>query len=247
MSKERDIKLDLIRSLAIIFVISVHSLGNSGFYNQPINGVPMFLSEVLRCLFITCVPLFLLLTGYINDNSQPSKGYYFKLLNVVIVYIICGMVCQLALVAIDHISIKQVIISFFDFSACPYAWYIEMYIGLYLLIPFLNILWSHCSDKEKKSLLICLLIIVTMPSLVSNYNFDNFKFWQSYLDKYTKLAPEFFINLYPFLYFFLGKFIREKKAILVSKIKRIYLVVTIFVGGGHKLSKESWCYISLES
>ena len=140
MSKERDIKLDLIRSLAIIFVISVHSLGNSGFYNQPINGVSMFLSEVLRCLFITCVPLFLLLTGYLNNNSQPSKGYYFKLLNVVIVYIICGMVCQLALVAIDHISIKQVIISFFDFSACPYAWYIEMYIGLYLLIPFLNIL-----------------------------------------------------------------------------------------------------------
>lgn len=221
--------LDLIRSIAVIFVLSVHCLGNSGFYTEPILGLSMFFSEIARCLFITCVPLFLMLTGFLN-NHKPTKWYYFKLLRVIFVYIFAGIICQLAIWIVDNESFKHVVISFFDFSACPYAWYIEMYIGLYLIIPFLNILWENCAEKEQNVLLLSLLIIVCAPSIVSNFNLDSTRFWQSSLNNYTKLAPEFFLNIYPFFYFLLGKFINEHKIFLRSKVKAFNLIATVLVG-----------------
>lgn len=172
---EKSCSLDFIRTMAILFVIFVHGLGYSGFYSESISGISMLVSEILRCLFITCVPLFLLLTGYLN-NHKASKEHYLKLLRVIFIYVLCGIISQSALLVFDHNSLKKAFISFFDFSACPYAWYIEMYVGLYLLIPFLNILWDHCTLKEQKILLLCLVAIVCTPSFFSIFNFDASKF-----------------------------------------------------------------------
>ena len=40
-------------------------------------------------------------------------------------------------------NIINSIIYIFNFTACPNAWYLEMYIGLFLLIPFLNIIYNN--------------------------------------------------------------------------------------------------------
>ena len=35
-------------------------------------------------------------------------------------------------------EIKSFFVALFEFKAAPYAWYLAMYLGLYLMIPFLN-------------------------------------------------------------------------------------------------------------
>lgn len=35
-------------------------------------------------------------------------------------------------------NIKSFFVALFEFKAAPYAWYLAMYLGLYLMIPFLN-------------------------------------------------------------------------------------------------------------
>lgn len=62
--------LDLIRFLAIFSVISVHFFLNNGFYSFPVKGGRMFISINLRWLFFSGVPLFLLLTGYLNNKKR---------------------------------------------------------------------------------------------------------------------------------------------------------------------------------
>ena len=70
LMKERNINLDLIRCVAVIFVISVHFCLNSAFYEVTCSGMRMLIMYILRTAFITCVPLFLMLTGYLMKKNN---------------------------------------------------------------------------------------------------------------------------------------------------------------------------------
>ena len=70
----------------------------------------------------------------------------------------------------DEYSLGQWLMKITDFSAIPYAWYIEMWIGLFLLTPFLNILWKGIASKSNKQLLIAILFIMTaLPDFTNRY------------------------------------------------------------------------------
>lgn len=49
---------------------------NTPFKNTDFGGFSMFLQAMFIPLFMTGVPLFLLLTGYLNANKTVSKRYY---------------------------------------------------------------------------------------------------------------------------------------------------------------------------
>lgn len=76
MKKERNINLDLTRSVATIGVISVHFFLNTGFYQEIVVGRRMALMVSMRTLFMYCVPLFLLLTGFLMCNKKLEKKFY---------------------------------------------------------------------------------------------------------------------------------------------------------------------------
>ncbi|WP_241147744.1 acyltransferase family protein [Barnesiella sp. An55] len=73
----RIVGLDLIRSFAILFVIAGHFFVlNTPFRSTTFGGFSMFIQALFNPLFQTGVPLFLLLTGYLNTNKTVSKQYY---------------------------------------------------------------------------------------------------------------------------------------------------------------------------
>ena len=54
-----------------------------------------------------------------------------------------------------------------------------MYIGLFLLIPFLNAMWRGLKGQKQKILLIAtLLALTTLPSLFNIYDWHTPEFWQ---------------------------------------------------------------------
>lgn len=67
VKENRKEDLDILRVIAIIFVLSVHGLSYIGFYEHRFSGGVMFILSVVRTLFITCVPLFLIITGGIIE------------------------------------------------------------------------------------------------------------------------------------------------------------------------------------
>lgn len=68
MTRERDIRLDILRTIAITFVIAIHAFSWIGFYEQPLNGWIFLALSMVRVCFVTCVPLFLILSGYFGGG-----------------------------------------------------------------------------------------------------------------------------------------------------------------------------------
>lgn len=79
LKQKRNLNLDLIRSVAIFFVISVHFLLNTSFYSTAVYGKKMYLLILFRVVFMSCVSLFIMLTGYLMNKKEPTKEYYKKL------------------------------------------------------------------------------------------------------------------------------------------------------------------------
>lgn len=49
----------------------------------------------------------------------------------------------------DVFDLKSFILGTLDFTGSNYSWYIEMYIGLFLLAPFLNLAYGKLKSKSK--------------------------------------------------------------------------------------------------
>lgn len=90
---KRVAELDIIRALAAIFVVSVHYLLNTNFYSMNLSGKGMIILTFLRNFLLTCVPLFLLATGYLNRNKEPNKEYYKGIIKVIISYVFICIIC----------------------------------------------------------------------------------------------------------------------------------------------------------
>lgn len=195
-SKERDASLDLVRALAGYLVISIHFFLNNEYYAQPMEGGVMLLATAVRMAFASCVPLFLLLTGCLCRGKTLSARYYLGLIHVLLSYLLCGLCCTgVQLFRGQALGMKEIVKRFLNYSAAPYAWYIEMYIGLFLLIPFLNLIWKGLESKKQRGALVLTLLFLTALPTLTNLRHS--------------ILPDWWVNLYPVTYYFLGAWLGE--------------------------------------
>lgn len=211
---KRILGLDLVRFFAVLFVPAVHFFLNNNFYGNKINGTGYLISIFFLFLFYIGVPLFLLLTGYLKRKKVLTKDYYKSIVRILISYLFISVICSIVrkFILNEDIRILSTIINIFNFKACGYAWYIEMYIGLFLFIPFLNVLYNNLNTKKNKQYLILTLLVMCSLSPVINY----IKIDGVYLD----IIPDWWGILYPFIYYFIGCYIGEYK-VKVDK-KRLF-------------------------
>jgi surface polysaccharide O-acyltransferase-like enzyme len=171
----------------------------------------MFIQGMGQTLF-KGVPLFLMLTGYLNINKQLSKKYYRGGLRVIYTYLLISVITILFRVFYlgEEMSPIKWFLKITDFSAIPYAWYIEMWIGLFLLTPFLNILWKNIPTKRNKQILILTLYLCSaLPDFFNRYG--------------VHLAPGWWEGVWPTVFFFLGCYIREYRPAI--KKRNIWLMI----------------------
>lgn len=84
--------LDVIRCFAILFVIGSHFFMYSGFNETDFSSIPMFILGMLQTLTMANVPLFLMLTGYLNLNKTISKKYYRGGIRVITSYLLISII-----------------------------------------------------------------------------------------------------------------------------------------------------------
>ena len=80
--KLRDSSLDLIRIIAFMGVISVHFFLNNEFYSQIVLGKRMFIMVLMRSFFMYCVPLFIILSGYLMNKKKISIKFYTGIIKI---------------------------------------------------------------------------------------------------------------------------------------------------------------------
>lgn len=195
--KKRDLNLDLIRSLALVLVLGMHYYDNSGFYTISLHGGGDFIMALGRMLCTTCVPLFLLLSGWLCSCKRLSRRYYLGMLRILEVYFISTLACILfeALYLHNFMSLRDMAGGLINFEINGYAWYVLLYGGLFLMMPFLNMMYAGCSNKNQKLILI--------------FSFFALSILPSLLNSFAHIYSLWWAKLYPICYYFTGAFLRE--------------------------------------
>ena len=270
---KRSPAMDILRCLACFGVISVHFFLNTGFYTVPINNRRLYAMVYIRSFFMFCVPMFLLLTGYLNCHKKPELNFYKKLGSTLYTYVAAALFALYAYpklygIVKDIFSLNEVhfepnsivntaakILSYNTF----YAWYIEMYIGLFLMIPFLNILYSNIKTQGQKKLLILTgLVLTALPAVLNVYNFKVSGWFsdpsmtvdpEGKAVTLNKLIPSFWTILYPVTYYFIGCYLREYGLKLKTWMNGLLIIAWSGLNGLYNLWRSrdalfqwgAWC------
>ncbi len=236
-ANQRNSTLDIIRIFAVFCVISDHFLVNNRLYSETITGFNMYIMCVMRTFFSICVPLFIILTGYLVCNKELSKKYYLGIKKILITYVLASIACILFKHFYLHsvkYSIKTAFFAILDFSGANYSWYIEMYIGLFLLIPFLNLIYHGLRSKQEKLILLATLFFLTVaPSIFNIFDFQTSGWWSNpaISDSFQNLIPDWWKFIYPITYYFIGCYLREYKInIKTSILVTLLPLITVLFG-----------------
>lgn len=223
MEKKRDLNLDLIRAAAVTMVVAVHFFLNCGFYETPLTGFRMVAATAVRTLLMVCVPLFLLLTGYLRAGKAWSPGYYRGLGPILLTYFLCSLVC-LAFRTVylrETLSVLDWVRGLLHFDGAPYGWYVEMFIGLYLLSPFLNTMWNALEERAQWALLLSVIALTFFASFCNIL-------WHTRVG--LRLFPEWWRQLWPIGYYLLGMALRKKPLRLRWHVAVVLVMFSTLVG-----------------
>ncbi len=216
---KRNTALDITRIVAFLSVICVHFFLNTGFYYTDMASKRMLLMTVMRTGFMICVPLFIILTGYLMNKKTLSVKYYKGIVKILGIYVLSSLACIVYknISYGEDIGFKKILFGILDYTGANYSWYIEMYIGLFLMIPFLNLMyWGLPSRKSKLILVGTFLALTTIPSM---FNFSQ------------KLLPDFWTVLYPVTYYFIGAYLKEFPVKIKKRLNILLIFAAVLIFG----------------
>ena len=200
--------LDILRSLAIFLVMITHMFNYTGILSMDIHTFNWAISDVLHYISMICVPLFLLLTGYLQSKREFNIKHYSSIIPILVSYFGISAINAVLTVKFfgtpsfaDGDGIRYMLLHIFDFSF-GYAWYVEMYISLFMLIPFLNILFNALDKNKQKWLIVILALTTMLPALGRSFKI---------FDTYFTVFPDFLENMYVITYYYIGAYIAKYK------------------------------------
>lgn len=191
--KQRQPGIDLLRCIGLLFVVGVHSFLKNGYYYEPQTSAVMWAPNSFRWLFYSCNGIFMILTGYLKSTKPLNAAYYRSLLPILMGYFLtCVFSFPIRHFLLDEkLSILEWINKMITFG--NYGWYVEMYIGLFLLAPIINLALEGLTTRRQLCWLAGTMVVVTaLPSITA-------------LD----LIPDYWTALYPITYYVLGAVIRR--------------------------------------
>ena len=156
--------MDLIRVIAMVLVIIVHTKGN--FFSADVHSAVYAFFKVAGTIG---VPLFVMLTGYLmfgrnyNDNSYLQKYLSRNLLPLVIAYEVWNIVWNL--LRYTHVAENpqkwsaNIKAGLFMGDTMSALWYLPMTIALYLGMPLLAIAYHNISSITYQKVLLAALVL----------------------------------------------------------------------------------------
>lgn len=171
MENNRFQNCDLIRTIAIYFVVIIHSLGcvETGLSGVNEANITNAILSIVKC----AVPLFVILSGSLLLHKEESITIFYKkrLIRLIPPFIVWSFVIYF----LNFIKKGEVfsIVSFFSnyitqtitSGVVSVYWYFYMILGLYLITPFLR-KFLQSLNRIESLFLICLLFFIYAISLL---------------------------------------------------------------------------------
>lgn len=162
-TKKRVSGIELLRIFTMLGVVFLHYNDGRAFTFVENNTLNYYVLFFLESFCICAVDLFILISGYFLCNSQKrSLG---KIISLVLEFILVkeGMYIISSLVMKNEsFSLRTLI-----FNILPNNYFIILYIALYLISPYINIIFSKFSKNNwNVFMLTALLLFSVWPTLI---------------------------------------------------------------------------------
>ena len=216
MSRGRDVRYDVIRVAAMLFVIAVH------VNPKPFNSFPWF-KDVFDYIIYTCNGMFFMLSGLFSMKKEYSTKedyavyYKKKLISIFLPYVIMTFVLhgydyyQSGRVFELRLYIEETINQFTALNSEHHLWFMYSLIGLLMSAPFFSKMLHAMSDWEIK-----LLFWLSIGwNAVSIYLINDLG-WNFYYGKWIMASWT--------IYFFLGYF---HDRIITQEHKKFWYIMGI--------------------
>ncbi len=183
--KERDSRIELLRVISMIMIMMMHCMASSGaLYDQ--SGWTALFYWWVEALCISSVDVFVLISGYFLVSTKFHSKSIMRLLGTVWSYaFLASLICALA--CGEKLSAGSLIRMMCPILTKKY-WFVNAYLGMLILSPFMNRLIHTIRRKQMNYLVVFLLImLVIRPTVLP-------KSWAQ--DLSAGLSVFFFVGLY---------------------------------------------------
>lgn len=153
---ERIIQLDFLRVIAIVSVVIMHCTGAvQRYYSNGIDAVFLF-TNIPNAITRFSVPLFVMISGRLMINRGYDYNYLLrKTAHYMLIFLFWSTLYSLILP--DHMSetgnsLKAILVNTIAdiFTGWFHFWYLFLICGLYLLIPIIESIVNHLSERNKR-------------------------------------------------------------------------------------------------
>ena len=170
---DRDTKLDVARTIAILMVLLIHTVEDLEYSiilnnNLHISNIKWFIETLLFIIGRIGVPIFCMLSGALMgkrkiDNLKEHYKYrVFSMMRVTIIWMIIYRILFYFLYDKNQelLNIKNIIkeLVLFNPSTANHLWFMPMIIGIYIMMPFINKFIQNLNNSELY-IFICLNIV----------------------------------------------------------------------------------------
>lgn len=152
-----------LRFLAVFAVIILHVATifvQQGFQNSEFD-MNWWVANILDSLVRWCVPVFVIVSGYfLLDRTEDTKTFIDKRVKKIIIPLVfwsifyVAWLCFVKIYSGTEITVKTIIGPFISGKPYYHLWYIYMIPFLYMVTPYLRILFKNITKGEFKFLLL---------------------------------------------------------------------------------------------
>lgn len=223
--KNRKTYLDIIKILAILFVLFNHS----HWYITSNNKYIFYIHSLLFYLCKMAVPLFIMSSGALLLKKEMSYRQIFlkRIIRILIPLLIVTSLCYFFSSASIKDFIGTLFFNYDKMSFSPYwLWYLYMLIGLYLVTPFIYKMINNFSKRDYIvfiGLFVFLFGLIKMIPIISNIVLGNA----------LTINSSFVVNFFSINigYYVLGYFLDNKNISKNNvKVSLIILIISIILG-----------------
>lgn len=177
---KRNEGIDLLRILSMFMIVNLHVLAQGGVMVR-VTGheLPYYVCWFLETCAYCAVDCYGLISGYVGVESRFRPARILELWFQVIFYS-AGITCLFWFLAPELLETDSFLKGFLPVSWKTY-WYFTAYVGVFVLMPFLNRMLNSLKEQELKKMALVLFLVFSVGTAVPRiYSVDVFSLGGGY-------------------------------------------------------------------
>lgn len=167
-SGERNYGIDLLRIVAMLYVVILHAVGPGGILDAAAEGSAQFkVAWFLETWTYCAVNIFALISGYVSYTEQERRVKWSSYVLLWLQVVTYGVAVTLAfhLFHPELVTRADLIRMFLPVTGGLY-WYLNAYTGLFVIMPLLNMGLRKCPVQTLKKVFVVMLLVFSVYEAV---------------------------------------------------------------------------------